>query len=484
MYRFVLIGLYIVAGFALVLSLIGVLAYSPVALIISYAVVMLASWLSNYVTARVVNVRPNPESWHITALILFLLVFPQQELVGLMQVALIAVIAMLSKYLLVFRGRHIFNPAAIAVVISSALGLLGASWWVGNIYLLPVVGIIGTLVVWKLRLFSMVAVYVLGISIMSLARGFIDGAALGDMLSAIFLSSPLVFLATIMLTEPLTMPPTKRLQWVYGGIIGVLQGLGLGWASKPDVALSVGALGSFFASIRHTAKLRIIRTSRVAGSIYETILAPSRPLTFSAGQYIEVSLPHAAYDTRGTRRVFSIASAPHTGEIRLAYSVPPEMSSFKKALLAAPSGTLLHGHRVAGDFTLPKNNARPVTLIAGGIGLTPFLSMLHALANAGDKRQVVLIYAARDESNLAYVDELRELSARLNLQVRFVVDKASESWQGARGRLSYDTLRQLHPGLAQSTVYISGPIALVRALKYDILRNETADIRTDYFSGL
>lgn len=484
MYRFVLIGLYIIAAFALVLSLLGELPYVPLALALSYGVVMLASWGVNKIGSSIVGIKPNPESWHITALILFLLVFPQQDVMGLLQLTIIATIAMLSKYIFVYRGRHIFNPAAIAVVVTSALGLLGASWWVGTLYLLPVVLIIGGLIVWKLRLFAMVSVYVLSVVSVSVVRGFVDGAGLGDMLNAVVLSSPLVFLASIMLTEPLTIPPSKRMQAVYAASIGILQGLGLGWLSKPDVALSIGAFGSFFLSIRHTARLRIVATRRVSGSIYETTFAPERRFAFKPGQYLEISVPHHNHDLRGTRRVFSLASSPQRQHLRLAYSVPEQASSsFKRALVSSPAGTIVHAHRVGGDFTLPKGD-RPLVFIAGGIGVTPFLSMLESMATTGDERRVTLFYAARNEDNLAYADELRQLSTRLNLEFVPVVDTPLGEWTGLRGKLSYEMLVQYGTTMNQSIVYISGPISMVRALKHDILAHEIVDIRTDYFSGL
>ena len=104
---------------------------------------------------------------------------------------------------------------------------------------------------------------------------------------------------------------------------------------------------------------------------------------------MELALPHAKTDARGWRRVFSIASAPGADRVRFAIRMPERTSSFKAAMLELEPGTVVTGTSVSGDFVLPKDAAKPLLLVAAGIGITPFISQLEHLTATGEKRDIV-----------------------------------------------------------------------------------------------
>src|SRR5579884_2585482 len=159
MYRLVLYVLIAYLAVAEVLSFFHLLPFSPLALLVSTAFLVLMCWATNTILARIFAVPTNVESAYITALILALIIDPISS-AGLAFLGWAAILAMSSKYILSLRNKHIFNPAAIAVVITSfALGD-SASWWVGTASMLPVVLIGGALLVRKLRAGEMVLFFI------------------------------------------------------------------------------------------------------------------------------------------------------------------------------------------------------------------------------------------------------------------------------------------------------------------------------------
>ena len=127
MYRLVLYGLTLMALVALVLAAVGALSYSVASLAISLVVVIAICWMANFLISHIFKVPANVESVYITAFILFLILPPATTLVGASTLAVASVLAMASKYLLAWRGRHLFNPAALAVLV----------WQIGVIFLWP-----------------------------------------------------------------------------------------------------------------------------------------------------------------------------------------------------------------------------------------------------------------------------------------------------------------------------------------------------------
>lgn len=119
MYRLLIYYLGGLLGIAFVVSLFGNLGFSPVALLVSSAILLAACWGINRVFAYVFNVPMNHESSIITALILALLITPKLGQYDLLFLLAASGLAMASKYVLTIRDVHIFNPAAIAVVLTA-----------------------------------------------------------------------------------------------------------------------------------------------------------------------------------------------------------------------------------------------------------------------------------------------------------------------------------------------------------------------------
>ncbi|HUJ76356.1 MAG TPA: FAD-dependent oxidoreductase, partial [bacterium] len=131
---------------------------------------------------------------------------------------------------------------------------------------------------------------------------------------------------------------------------------------------------------------------------------------------------------------------------------------------------------------------RPLALIAGGIGITPFRSMVKWLLDRGERRDVVLLYGAAAEEDLAFREVFDEAQRTLGLKAIYVLADAARvrpGWQGKVGLMDAKLLREVLPDTARRQCLVSGPPAMVRAMTA-ALRSvgvRRTNIRTDFFPG-
>lgn len=488
MYGLVVICLVAIAAVALVRSALGQLSFSPLALLASGAVLLLSSYLANGVAGLIVNARPQLSSTAITALLLLFIFPPTLDLLGLAALALASVVAVLAKYLLAFRGRHVFNPAALGAFVVGLTGLNFSVWWVATPLLLPVVAIGAFLVLWRTRRFPLALVFLVVATANVVVRSAVHGVPVVDGISTALLSLPLVFFAGFMLDEPLTLPPRRWQQLAEAAIVGVLfylQFTAGPLTSTPEFALLIGNLLAFFAGQRRGIRLVFLGRSPLTATSWRFDFRPLAPVRFTPGQHMELTLPHAKTDSRGWRRVFSIASAPGDGgTVRFAMRLPERSSSFKAALLALEPGAVVSATSVGGDFVLPKDLGRPLLLVAAGIGITPFVSQLEHAAAVGERRDIVLLYSVSSPDELAFAEVLRAAGCRVIVvsPTPPIELPAGWSWAGA-GPVTAAMIHSAVPDAASRTSYLSGPPELVASLAKALRRSGARRTVTDVFIG-
>lgn len=140
-------------------------------------------------------------------------------------------------------------------------------------------------------------------------------------------------------------------------------------------------------------------------------LKADAPVTWKAGQFLHYTLPHDNPDSRKTERYFTNAAAPQEGSVMITTRFAGEKSSsFKKALFALPIGGTIEATGPEGEFTVD-DYSHPLVFIAGGIGVTPFRSILFDLEQKGITVNVDLLYANRTE-DAVYRRELETLVKR------------------------------------------------------------------------
>lgn len=493
MYGLVLLSLIGIGVIAFVLALLGQLSAGPLDLLGSAVVALAFTVGSNWIIAKALRIEPHIESSLITALLLFFVLGPSLDPVGLASIALGGVIASGSKYLLAARGRHIFNPAAVGAFVVTLLAFAGvegftfATWWVGTPYLLPPVAIAAFLILYRTQRLTMGVVFIVVSAASAVLRYLLGGSAPADALSYVFLSSPAVFFAGFMLSEPLTLPPRRWQQLAEATIVALISTVPFSFGlvtSTPQVALLVGNLLAFFAGQRRGIRLAYLGKTRLNDTTWELSFQPARRVRFSPGQYMELTIPHRKADFRGKRRYFSISSAPsETGPITFALTMPSKASSFKQALLELEPGATVHGTSVGGDFALPRDASVPLLLIAGGIGITPFASQLAYATERGEKRDVVVVYATSAAGPLPYRELLERSGARVVLYGP-APEHLPEGWvYGGEGRVTGERLAAAVPDAAARRAFVSGPPALVTDLRRALRSQGAKRVRSDYFTG-
>lgn len=476
---------------AVILAVVGDVQYNPLAIIISALVLAGACWLINKVFSYIFDVPTNCESSLITALILALIITPKLGLYDITFLLAAAGLAMASKYILTINDAHVFNPAAIAVTLTALGPRQYASWWIGTSVLLPFVIIGGVLLVRKIRSWPMVMSFFGAVFVATIIYSLLGHSSILTGLKQAALSSPVFFLGFIMLTEPLTSPATAKKQKWYGALVGVLlppQVHLFNLYSTPELSLIVGNIFSAIFSPK-TRLFPVLKNKiRIAASAVEFVFIPGKRLSYQPGQYMEWTLPHANTDVRGNRRYFTLASSPTEPELRLGVKFNEPGSSYKEALLGIDQNTQIVAAQIAGDFTLPKNPLQKLVFIAGGIGITPFRSMIKYLLDKNEKRDIILLYGASNYSEIAYKEIFEAARQQFGSKTIYILSNKSEHSSDRNARYGYinlETIKELVPDFNDRMFYVSGSQPMVASIQSSLAELEIAKrhIKLDYFSG-
>lgn len=463
MYRLTLWVLVVLAGIGLGFSILGILAFSPVDYIFSFTFILLVSYLTNRIFVKVFEAPTNVESVWISGLILGLIITPSRAVQEVIYMGGAAVLATALKFIIAPGRKHIFNPVAIAVLAMSFVFKGYASWWIGTGPMLPFVMLGGFLIVRKIRRWDLVLPF--------LAAVFLT-VHLGSWGRSIT-STGLIFFAAVMLTEPLTAPPTRKLRIIYGALVGLLF-----YRWSPEIALIIGNLFSYVVSPKYKLLLKLKKKTQLTPDTYDYVFAIDKPIKFTPGQYMEFTLDHSHPDSRGNRRYLSLASSPTERELRVGIKFGSPPSSYKRNLLVMTEGQNIAAGQLIGDFTLPKDPNKKLVFIAGGIGITPYRSMLKYLVDTNQKRNIVVLYSAKNKLEFVYRDVLAEAENKLGVRIIYIDTET-------QGHMDQARLMGVIPDYRERTFYISGSHRVVTAFE-DVLRQlkiPRRQIITDYFPG-
>ncbi len=209
---------------------------------------------------------------------------------------------------------------------------------------------------------------------------------------------------------------------------------------------------------------------------------------FRAGQAIDITLLNPPEtDAEGNIRTFSIASPPF--EDRLTVATRMRDTAFKRVLKSMPLGTTVKIDGPSGSLTLHKNPSKPAVFLAGGIGITPFLSILRQASHEKVPHHLYLFYSNRQPEDAPFLDTLDELQ-KTNPNFCFVptmtkMAKSHRQWTGETGFIDSKMLARHIPSLHGPIFYIAGPPAMVVAMRQMLItaNADEDDIRTEEFSG-
>lgn len=217
----------------------------------------------------------------------------------------------------------------------------------------------------------------------------------------------------------------------------------------------------------------------------------TRPEGFSfiAGQALDLIIgdDSSAASVRDVRHTFSIVSAPHEPELVIATRMRD--SPYKKTLKALSPGEQVHIEGPFGSLVLDGDAGRSAVLLAGGIGITPFVSMLRDELYRSSGRELLLLYSNRRPEDAAFLDELQQLErSGLNFRMIATMTQMADStrkWSGPTGYLEAGQIRRYCADLNQPVYYLCGPPMLVETL-YELLEEagvDAGDVRVEGFGG-
>lgn len=207
-----------------------------------------------------------------------------------------------------------------------------------------------------------------------------------------------------------------------------------------------------------------------------------------AGQTMDLTLVDPPEtDSEGNTRTFSIVSAPQEPELMIATRMRD--TAFKRVLKSLPIGAPLQVDGPMGSFTLHHNAAKPAVFLAGGIGITPFRSMVHDAVAQKLPHALYLFYSNHRPEDAAFLDDLQKL-ADTSSTFHFVptmteMARSRRPWRGLTGVIDRTMLLAHLSNLAGPIYYSAGPPGMVTAMRQMLTGAgvDEDDIRTEEFAG-
>lgn len=209
---------------------------------------------------------------------------------------------------------------------------------------------------------------------------------------------------------------------------------------------------------------------------------------FRPGQFMVLTLINPPEtDAEGNRRTFTIASAPFDPDLMIATRMRD--TAFKRVLRSLPLGTQVKTYGPGGSFTLHQNAAKPAVFLAGGIGITPFFSIVRQATHERLSHHLYFFYSNRRPEDAPFLATLQEL-AKSNPNLHLVLTmtemaKSSRPWSGETGVINREMLSKHMPSLQGPIYYIAGPPGMVKAMRQVLTQAgvDEHDIRTEQFVG-
>jgi ferredoxin-NADP reductase len=217
-------------------------------------------------------------------------------------------------------------------------------------------------------------------------------------------------------------------------------------------------------------------------------LAKPSDFQFRSGQSIDLTLINPPEtDAEGNTRAFTIASAPFDPDLMIATRLRD--TAFKRVLRSASPGMEVKIEGPSGSFTLHRNSAKPAVFLAGGIGITPFVSIIRQATRENLPHQLYLFYSNRRPEDAAFLDLLQQ-AARQNTKFHLIatmteMQHSHHPWTGETGFIDQNMVGRHLPSLEGPIYYLAGPPTMVAAMRQMLVGAgaDEDDIRTEEFSG-
>lgn len=236
----------------------------------------------------------------------------------------------------------------------------------------------------------------------------------------------------------------------------------------------------------HTVKL--LQKRDIAEGTMEFTFERPEGFVYQSGQTVDITLiKPAETDEEGNSRTFSLVSSPQESVLKIATRMRD--TAFKRILKNMEEGTLVSIDGPFGSFVLHENAARPAVFLSGGIGITPFHSIIRDASERNLPHTLFLFYSNRRPEDAAFLGELQELQEE-NLNFTLVatmtdMKKSTEVWKDEQGFINAAMLERHLPKDASPIYYLAGPQGMVTAMRTMLTESgiSTDDIRFEEFAG-
>lgn len=244
--------------------------------------------------------------------------------------------------------------------------------------------------------------------------------------------------------------------------------------------------------------LPFVKKEKVAEDTYSFYFNQAQHgFDFLPGQYIRMTLPIKNPNHRGSSRFFTIASSPLDKKYimittRVIKIPPPDgrgYSSFKKKLIELKAGKQVQFFGPMGGFILNEEEKGRRVFLAGGIGITPFHSMITFADQKHLSIPIYLFVSFSTVGEMIFYEELSAIvSSNPNIEVVYTIShpqRSADQWEGETGRISEVLIKKYVPNILEPSYYIVGPPKMVTAIE-EVVRNmdiESNKIFIENFTG-
>src|SRR5215469_4316004 len=244
--------------------------------------------------------------------------------------------------------------------------------------------------------------------------------------------------------------PAKRVLWI---------ALTLLWIA---LLLYVRAVKPLFL-LRRPYRIAEVRKER--GESWTLVMRPEghAGLRFSPGQFGWLTVYGTPFKWTGHPFSFSSSATKASGQVEMTIR---KLGDFTRGIDTVPIGQRDFIDGPYGAFTIHRDQADMLVLVAGGVGITPMMSILRTMADRGDQRPVTLLYGSRDWDSITFREELDALTSRLPMTFVHVLSNPPQDWAGERGFIDAALFcRHLSPPYEEHEYFICGPDAMMDAIE-------------------
>lgn len=234
--------------------------------------------------------------------------------------------------------------------------------------------------------------------------------------------------------------------------------------------------------------IKLIKKEEVAEGTMAFHFTKPENLTYKSGQSMDMFLiDPPETDQEGNKRSFSFTSAPYEDYISIATRMRD--TAFKHVLKVMDENQQVQIEAPFGSMTLHNDTAKPAVILAGGIGITPFYSIVKEAAHDKLPHKIFLFYSNRRPEDTAFLKELQELEKQ-NPNFKLVatmtdMDESAQPWAGETGYITKEMVAKYVPDITSVIGYLAGPASMVSAMRK--LFNEAGlnddYIRSEEFTG-